>query len=197
MFLSARESLEGAICGPLCSRLRGPALAGALRALTVPDDQRPGAGGPRGLAGLRAGEVWRSADPGGHRGGHGGPLGGEETGWLGAVLKRYRQTFSPSATDAAAVTPACCTAPQLTMNDKAFLFSLILLMALLTYTKSKLYSPVLHNTSLLSDGLTKDPYLTVVHSIHQENVQSLWRTKRLASISLEAKRCLQDVYRPD
>lgn len=73
------------------------------------------------------------------------------------------------------------------MNDKAFLFSLILLMAFLTYMKSKVYSLVLHNTPLQSDGSIKDPHLTVVNSIHQENVQPLWRTKT-ANISVEAKR---------
>lgn len=68
--------------------------------LTVLDDQGPGAGRSRRLAGLRAGEVGRSADPGGD----GGPLGGEETGWLGAVLKRSHQMFSRSAADAAVIT---------------------------------------------------------------------------------------------
>lgn len=74
------------------------------------------------------------------------------------------------------------------MKDKAFLFSLILLMAFLTYVKSKVCSLVLYNTSLLR-WAQKGLYLTVVNSIDQEDVQSLWRTKMLASISLQATRC--------
>lgn len=70
------------------------------------------------------------------------------------------------------------------MKDKAFLFSLILLMAFLTYVKSRVCSLVLYNVALLSDGPMKVPYLTVVNSIDQENVQSLWRKTTLANVSL-------------
>lgn len=68
------------------------------------------------------------------------------------------------------------------MNDKAFLFSLIRLMAFLTYTESNVYSLRLHHSPLLSDGRMRDAHLAVVNSVDQENVQALRRTKALASI---------------
>lgn len=74
--------------------------------LTVPDDQGPGAGGSRSLAGLGAGEIWRCADPGGH----GSPLGGEETGRLGAVLEMDPKTLSGAADGAAVVLQMFTTA---------------------------------------------------------------------------------------
>lgn len=150
---------------------------------TVLDDQRRGrrTGGSRGVARLLAQMSQRTADPSGRR----RPLGWQEAGRLRAVLFKTAAQTAGQLRARHSVQRWRWRRTWPTVKDNAFRFSLILLMAFLTYNDRRRG----HSTRRLSEEAEQTwgptlPYLTVVNRVHQENIKSLWRREsRLSSIS--------------
>lgn len=137
---------------------------------TVPEDERVGAHGSRALAALRAGKSRQTVYPWCT----GRLLRGQEADWLRAVLQE-EITSKVSWITGKRIICKSAKIISLTVNDKAFRLSWILLIAFRTCVIIKHSDTVLYcdHTTETWEMLIQKSYLTVVNRIHQKYVQAL------------------------